>query len=175
VKYKYIPPPSWSLDDLELVGGDEISQLSSKEVARLARFAHLRVGAQEEAGLRRDVGVALRCARTLRKLKAEFEESLVESNTAQEDGIVASQKNLAEEEYACDAAHTDLLCHDNWANNTSYFTPLREDVVCEGGDAQIVLSNARETLGSFFLVPKVVLSNPEIRDAAEEAASLSKK
>ena len=34
--------------------------------------------------------------------------------------------------------------------------PLREDVVTEGGDANVVLSNAPKSSGGFFVVPKVV-------------------
>ncbi len=33
---------------------------------------------------------------------------------------------------------------------------MREDVVSEGGDAEIVLGNAPERVGDFFAVPKVV-------------------
>jgi aspartyl-tRNA(Asn)/glutamyl-tRNA(Gln) amidotransferase subunit C len=34
--------------------------------------------------------------------------------------------------------------------------PLREDVVCEGGDAEAVLANAPEQASGYFVVPKVV-------------------
>ena len=34
--------------------------------------------------------------------------------------------------------------------------PMRDDVVTEGGDAQVVLSNAPRRAGAFFVVPKVV-------------------
>jgi aspartyl-tRNA(Asn)/glutamyl-tRNA(Gln) amidotransferase subunit C len=34
--------------------------------------------------------------------------------------------------------------------------PMREDVVTEGGDAELVLSNAPKRAGNFFVVPKVV-------------------
>ena len=34
--------------------------------------------------------------------------------------------------------------------------PLREDVVTEGGDAGMILSNAPKSSGGFFVVPKVV-------------------
>jgi aspartyl-tRNA(Asn)/glutamyl-tRNA(Gln) amidotransferase subunit C len=34
--------------------------------------------------------------------------------------------------------------------------PLREDVVTEGGDADMILSNAPKSSGGFFVVPKVV-------------------
>jgi aspartyl-tRNA(Asn)/glutamyl-tRNA(Gln) amidotransferase subunit C len=34
--------------------------------------------------------------------------------------------------------------------------PMREDVVTEGGDPEIVLSNAPKRTGNFFVVPKVV-------------------
>ena len=34
--------------------------------------------------------------------------------------------------------------------------PLREDVVTEGGDPEVVLSNAPKRVGDFFVVPKVV-------------------
>ena len=34
--------------------------------------------------------------------------------------------------------------------------PLRDDVVTEGGDARVVLSNAPKSSGDFFVVPKVV-------------------
>jgi aspartyl-tRNA(Asn)/glutamyl-tRNA(Gln) amidotransferase subunit C len=34
--------------------------------------------------------------------------------------------------------------------------PMREDVVTEGGDAEVVLSNAPKRVGDFFVVPKVV-------------------
>lgn len=34
--------------------------------------------------------------------------------------------------------------------------PLREDVVTDGGDASVVLSNAPKSSGGFFVVPKVV-------------------
>jgi len=34
--------------------------------------------------------------------------------------------------------------------------PMREDVVTEGGDPELVLSNAPRRAGNFFVVPKVV-------------------
>ena len=34
--------------------------------------------------------------------------------------------------------------------------PMREDVVTEGGDPEVVLSNAPKRVGGFFVVPKVV-------------------
>ena len=34
--------------------------------------------------------------------------------------------------------------------------PMREDVVTEGGDPQLVLSNSPKRAGNFFVVPKVV-------------------
>ena len=34
--------------------------------------------------------------------------------------------------------------------------PMREDVVTEGGDPELVLSNAPRRVGNFFVVPKVV-------------------
>ena len=34
--------------------------------------------------------------------------------------------------------------------------PMREDVVTEGGDPELVLSNSPKRAGSFFVVPKVV-------------------
>ena len=34
--------------------------------------------------------------------------------------------------------------------------PMRDDVVTEGGDPELVLSNAPRRAGAFFVVPKVV-------------------
>jgi aspartyl-tRNA(Asn)/glutamyl-tRNA(Gln) amidotransferase subunit C len=34
--------------------------------------------------------------------------------------------------------------------------PMRDDVVTEGGDPELVLSNAPKRAGNFFVVPKVV-------------------
>ena len=34
--------------------------------------------------------------------------------------------------------------------------PMRDDVVTEGGDPQVVLSNAPKRAGPFYVVPKVV-------------------
>lgn len=34
--------------------------------------------------------------------------------------------------------------------------PMREDVVTEGGDPELVLSNSPRRVGNFFVVPKVV-------------------
>ena len=34
--------------------------------------------------------------------------------------------------------------------------PMRDDVVTEGGDPDVVLSNAPKRAGNFFVVPKVV-------------------
>ncbi|HEY2358187.1 MAG TPA: Asp-tRNA(Asn)/Glu-tRNA(Gln) amidotransferase subunit GatC [Phenylobacterium sp.] len=34
--------------------------------------------------------------------------------------------------------------------------PMRDDVVTEGGDPEVVLSNAPRRSGNFFVVPKVV-------------------
>jgi aspartyl-tRNA(Asn)/glutamyl-tRNA(Gln) amidotransferase subunit C len=34
--------------------------------------------------------------------------------------------------------------------------PMRDDVVTEGGDPQVVLSNAPKRAGDFYVVPKVV-------------------
>ena len=34
--------------------------------------------------------------------------------------------------------------------------PMRDDVVTEGGDPEVVLSNAPKRVGDFFVVPKVV-------------------
>ena len=35
-------------------------------------------------------------------------------------------------------------------------TPFREDVVTDGGDPEVVLSNAPRRVGNFYVVPKVV-------------------
>ena len=34
--------------------------------------------------------------------------------------------------------------------------PMRDDVVTEGGDPEVVLANAPKRVGNFFVVPKVV-------------------
>ena len=34
--------------------------------------------------------------------------------------------------------------------------PMRDDVVTEGGDPEVVLSNSPKRVGDFFVVPKVV-------------------
>ena len=34
--------------------------------------------------------------------------------------------------------------------------PMRDDIVTEGGDPEVVLSNAPKRVGNFFVVPKVV-------------------
>ena len=34
--------------------------------------------------------------------------------------------------------------------------PMRDDVVTEGGDPEVVLSNSPKRVGNFFVVPKVV-------------------
>ena len=34
--------------------------------------------------------------------------------------------------------------------------PMRDDVVTEGGDPEVVLSNSPKRIGDFFVVPKVV-------------------
>jgi aspartyl-tRNA(Asn)/glutamyl-tRNA(Gln) amidotransferase subunit C len=34
--------------------------------------------------------------------------------------------------------------------------PMRDDVVTEGGDPEVVLSNAPKRVGDFFVVPKVL-------------------
>ena len=34
--------------------------------------------------------------------------------------------------------------------------PMREDVATEGGDPEVVLSNAPKRAGNFFVVPKVI-------------------
>jgi aspartyl-tRNA(Asn)/glutamyl-tRNA(Gln) amidotransferase subunit C len=34
--------------------------------------------------------------------------------------------------------------------------PMREDLVTEGGDPEVVLSNSPQRAGNFFVVPKVV-------------------
>ena len=34
--------------------------------------------------------------------------------------------------------------------------PMREDVVTEGGDPELILANAPKTVSHFFVVPKVV-------------------
>jgi aspartyl-tRNA(Asn)/glutamyl-tRNA(Gln) amidotransferase subunit C len=34
--------------------------------------------------------------------------------------------------------------------------PMREDVVTDGGDASVILSNAPKSVDGFFVVPKVV-------------------
>jgi len=34
--------------------------------------------------------------------------------------------------------------------------PMRQDVVTEGGDPEVVLSNSPKRVGDFFVVPKVV-------------------
>ena len=34
--------------------------------------------------------------------------------------------------------------------------PMREDVVTEGGDPEVVLSNAPQRAGNFYVVPKVL-------------------
>lgn len=42
------------------------------------------------------------------------------------------------------------------ASTEAVTLPLRDDVVTEGGDAEMVLSNAPRTERHFFVVPKVV-------------------
>jgi aspartyl-tRNA(Asn)/glutamyl-tRNA(Gln) amidotransferase subunit C len=42
------------------------------------------------------------------------------------------------------------------ASTEAVALPMRDDVVTEGGDLEVVLSNAPKRAGNFFVVPKVV-------------------
>ena len=74
-------------------------------------------------------------------------EETVEQLAAELNGIMAWIEQLSEVdtdgvEPMTSAVHTPL--------------PMREDVVTEGGDPNVVLSNAPKRSGDFFVVPKVV-------------------
>ena len=90
-------------------------------------------------------------AATVRKVArlariAQPEETL-EKLAGELSGIMAWIEQLAEVdtdgvEPMTSAVHTPL--------------PMRDDVVTEGGDPEVVLSNAPRRVGDFFVVPKVV-------------------
>ena len=90
-------------------------------------------------------------AATVRKVArlariAEPEDTL-EKLAGQLSGIMTWIEQLAEVdtdgiEPMTSAVHTPL--------------PMRDDVVTEGGDPEVVLSNAPRRSGDFFVVPKVV-------------------
>ena len=74
-------------------------------------------------------------------------EETVEQLAAELNGIMAWIEQLSEVdtdgvEPMTSAVHTPL--------------PMRDDVVTEGGDPNVVLSNAPRRSGDFFVVPKVV-------------------
>jgi len=74
-------------------------------------------------------------------------EETVEQLARELNGIMAWIEQLSEVdtdgvEPMTSAVHTPL--------------PMREDVVTEGGDPDVVLSNAPRRSGDFFVVPKVV-------------------
>jgi aspartyl-tRNA(Asn)/glutamyl-tRNA(Gln) amidotransferase subunit C len=74
-------------------------------------------------------------------------EETVEQLARELNGIMAWIEQLSEVdtdgvEPMTSAVHTPL--------------PMREDVVTEGGDPNVVLSNAPRRSGDFFVVPKVV-------------------
>jgi len=74
-------------------------------------------------------------------------EETVEQLARELNGIMAWIEQLSEVdtdgvEPMTSAVHTPL--------------PMREDVVTEGGDPDVVLSNAPRRAGDFFVVPKVV-------------------
>ena len=74
-------------------------------------------------------------------------EETVEQLARELNGIMAWIEQLSEVdtdgvEPMTSAVHTPL--------------PMREDVVTEGGDPNVVLSNAPRRTGDFFVVPKVV-------------------
>ena len=90
-------------------------------------------------------------AATVRKVArlariAEPEDTL-EKLAGELSGIMTWSEQLAEVdtdgvEPMTSAVHTPL--------------PMRDDVVTEGGDPEVVLSNAPRRSGNFFVVPKVV-------------------
>ena len=74
-------------------------------------------------------------------------EETVEQLARELNGIMAWIEQLAE-------VDTDGV--EPMASAVDLKLPMREDVVTEGGDAEVVLANAPKRAGDFFVVPKVV-------------------
>ena len=90
-------------------------------------------------------------AATVRKVArlariAEPEEKL-EPLAAELNGIISWIEQLAE-------VDTDGV--EPMTSSVATMTPLREDVVTDGGDPARVLGNAPKTAKGFYVVPKVV-------------------
>ncbi len=85
--------------------------------------------------------------RIARLARLRLEEAEVERLEGELGGILAWVEQLGE---------VDVSAVEPMAGAVAMALKMREDVVSDGGDAEIVLGNAPERSGDFYAVPKVV-------------------
>ncbi|CAN0051175.1 unnamed protein product [Ectocarpus fasciculatus] len=149
-----LPPPTWSLSELNVTtddderGGDAARRavLSNEEVAKLCALAHIELapegadgscssGNLDVSAVRKDVGAMLRCMQTMRR----------ENDDSGGGGGWDNQEIEGEEGE-----------DGPWGGAVSWAAPLEEDVVSDGDIQNEVLGAAQHTEDGFFTAPKVV-------------------
>ncbi|CAB1108215.1 unnamed protein product [Ectocarpus sp. CCAP 1310/34] len=150
-----LPPPTWSLSDLNVTDDDERggdparnAVLSNEEVAKLCALAHIELapegaddscsnGGLDVSAVKKDVGAMLRCMQTMRR----------ENDDSSGGGGGRRGNQEMEGEEGEDGP---------WGGAVSWAAPLEEDVVSDGGIQKEVLGAAQHTEDGFFTAPKVV-------------------
>ncbi|CAM9372010.1 unnamed protein product [Ectocarpus sp. 12 AP-2014] len=151
-----LPPPTWSLSDLNVTDDDErggdtarSAVLSNEEVAKLCALAHIELapegadgncssGNLDVSAVKKDVGAMLRCMQTMR----------TENDDSSGGGGGGRRGNQdIEGEEGEDGP---------WGGAVAWAAPLEEDVVLDGGIQKEVLGAAQHTEDGFFTAPKVV-------------------
>ncbi|CAM9163026.1 unnamed protein product [Hapterophycus canaliculatus] len=151
-----LPPPSWSLSDLNVTTNDERGEtagavLTREEVMKLCALAHIELapeGSGPDGGLdvtavQKDVGAMLRCMQTMRREDSDDGQYRKGRGEREEEEVVGGQRGGVEEE-------------GPWGGAASWSAPLQEDVVSDGGIQEQVLGAAQQTEDGFFTAPKVV-------------------
>ncbi|CAN0265150.1 unnamed protein product [Ectocarpus sp. 8 AP-2014] len=150
-----LPPPTWSLSDLNVTDDDErggdtarSAMLSNEEVAKLCALVHIELapegadgscssGNLDVSAVKKDVGAMLRCMQTMRR----------ENDDSSGGGGGGRGNQDIEGEEGEDGP---------WGGTVSWAAPLEEDVVSDGGIQKEVLGAAQHTEDGFFTAPKVV-------------------
>ncbi|CAM9300652.1 unnamed protein product [Scytosiphon promiscuus] len=153
-----LPPPSWSLADLNVTtdndrGGEAArAVLSREEIMKLCALAHIelapegggRDGSLDVTAVQKDVGAMLRCMQTMRR-------DNVDDGQHRE-----GQGKEGEERYKQEEEEEEEEEEGPWGAAAPWSAPLQEDVVSDGGIQAQVLGSARQTEDGFFTAPKVV-------------------
>ncbi|CAM9800921.1 unnamed protein product, partial [Choristocarpus tenellus] len=136
-----LPPPSWSLADLQLTrqATEDLESLvlSREEVVKLCELAHIDLATEsgdknglDVASVQRDVSAMLRCMRTMKNARSM-------NNGSEGDGELGSDWGP-------------------WGNTIDWAAPLREDKVTDGDMANEITQGATGAVGGYFTAPKVV-------------------